>query len=367
MKVTFPHMGNLFVTVRAVLEGLGLEVVVPPPITKRTLSLGTKHAPEFACLPLKINLGNYMEAAEMGADTIVMAGGVGPCRFGYYAQIQKEILRDLGYNMNMVVLEPPDAHLGQVLEQVRSISRQGLRHWVKGIRLAWHKTCTLDLVERKVQRIRPREITPGTADRVFNQAISQVDAANTLHQVVKIKERVLQELDRVPVDLSRPVLKIAVVGEIYTILEPFANLNIEKHLGRMGAEVTRSIYLSQWINDHLLGGLLPVKGCKKAKKLAKPYLNHFVGGHGRETVGGVVEYALNGYDGVIQVAPLTCMPEIVAQSIIPKISRELDIPTMTLYVDEQSGEAGLVTRLEAFIDMIFRHKTIMEARTWTGI
>ena len=30
----------------------------------------------------------------MGADTILMAGGCGPCRFGYYSQLHREILRD---------------------------------------------------------------------------------------------------------------------------------------------------------------------------------------------------------------------------------------------------------------------------------
>jgi predicted nucleotide-binding protein (sugar kinase/HSP70/actin superfamily) len=74
-------MGFLNVTAKALFESFGLEVVVPPPCTKKTLSLGTKHAPEFACLPLKINIGNYIEAIEMGADTIIMGGGVGPCRF----------------------------------------------------------------------------------------------------------------------------------------------------------------------------------------------------------------------------------------------------------------------------------------------
>ena len=78
MLVTFPHMGNAYIAMKSVLEDLGVEVLVPPPCTKRTLELGTKHAPELACLPLKLNIGNYIEALEMGAEVIVMAGGVGP-------------------------------------------------------------------------------------------------------------------------------------------------------------------------------------------------------------------------------------------------------------------------------------------------
>jgi len=50
--------------------------------------------------------------------------------------------------------------------------------------------------------------------------------------------------------------------------------------------------------------------------------------------------------------PFTCMPEIVAKNILPKVSNDMDIPVLSLAFDEQSGEAGIVTRLEAFIDLL---------------
>jgi len=78
LKITFPHMGNSHIAIKALLTGLKLEVILPPPITKRTLELGVKYSPEFACLPLKINVGNFIEALEQGADTVLMAGGWDP-------------------------------------------------------------------------------------------------------------------------------------------------------------------------------------------------------------------------------------------------------------------------------------------------
>jgi predicted nucleotide-binding protein (sugar kinase/HSP70/actin superfamily) len=51
-----------------------------------------------------------------------------------------------------------------------------------------------------------------------------------------------------------------------------------------------------------------------------------------------------------------CMPEIVAKAILPAISNDKDFPIMTLVVDEMTGEAGYVTRIEAFIDMLERRK-----------
>jgi len=86
----------------ALFEALGIDVVLPPPPTKRTMSLGSLYSPEFACLPLKVNIGNYLEALEKGADTIVMVGGIGPCRLGLYGEIQRQILEGLRCDFKMI-------------------------------------------------------------------------------------------------------------------------------------------------------------------------------------------------------------------------------------------------------------------------
>jgi predicted nucleotide-binding protein (sugar kinase/HSP70/actin superfamily) len=100
-KVTFPHMGSYHVVFEYLArKTLDFEVLVPPPITKKTLELGAKYSPEFVCIPFKYNLGNYIEALELGADIILQAGG--GCRFGYYGEIQEQILKDLGYNFEFI-------------------------------------------------------------------------------------------------------------------------------------------------------------------------------------------------------------------------------------------------------------------------
>jgi predicted nucleotide-binding protein (sugar kinase/HSP70/actin superfamily) len=50
------------------------------------------------------------------------------------------------------------------------------------------------------------------------------------------------------------------------------------------------------------------------------------------------------------------MPEIVAQNILPKVSKQEDIPVLELVLDEQTGKAGNITRIEAFIDLVKRRK-----------
>ena len=60
---------------------------------------------------------------------------------------------------------------------------------------------------------------------------------------------------------------------------------------------------------------------------AAPYLPELVGGHGRDTIGNTILYAKRGFDGIIQLAPFTCIPEIVSRTILPRVSRDYDIPS----------------------------------------
>ena len=67
-------------------------------------------------------------------------------------------------------------------------------------------------------------------------------------------------------------------------------------------------------------------------------------------------YAKHGFDGVVQLAPFACIPEIVAKGILPTISQEYGIPVLTIFIDEQTGKAGVQTRLEAFVDLLQRRR-----------
>lgn len=333
--------------------------MVPPRPTQRTLSLGVRYSPEFACFPLKLNLGNFIEAYEMGADTILMAGGVGPCRFGYYAQVQREILKDLGYKLDLIVLEPPRGHMDDLLNQIKQLKVKA--SWVDVIRasrLAWKKLKAVENIERAAQKSRPRAAVPAQVNKLQRSALFAVDEASDARSVDEIVSEYKRDLltlvkrrDEVRTGKEAPV-RVGIVGEIYMVLEPFANQNLEEILGGLGAEVDRSIFLSDWAFHHIFLDALRIKKGGSVKEAARPYLRHFVGGEGLESVGNTVLYARKGFDGVIQVMPFTCMPEIVAQSILVKVSKDLDIPVLHLTLDEHSGEAGLQTRLEAFVDLL---------------
>ena len=106
MKVTFPHLGSMHIFCKAIAETAGIPFIVPPETSRRTLTLGVLHSNECICLPFKIILGNFIEALEKGADTIVMVGSGPPCRLGLYDLVQKVILEDLGFHYRWLTIPP---------------------------------------------------------------------------------------------------------------------------------------------------------------------------------------------------------------------------------------------------------------------
>ncbi|HEY3313741.1 MAG TPA: CoA protein activase [Bacillota bacterium] len=346
-------MGPYSPAFRHLFSRLGWEVVVPDRPTQDTLSLGFKNAPEFFCVPFKITLGTYIEALEQGAEVLVTTGGVGPCRAGHYAQVQADILRRKGYAFDLVVLEPIARDPLGLLRNVRRLNRNraSIPRIVRLVRQVLKKIAAIDQFGAELRRLRPRELRRGSAEAAYDGAIKTLDAAETLEDIEAARRRGLEAFQAVARDPERPVLRIGLVGEIYVVLEPASNLDIEKMLGEMGAEVQPSITLSGWTAENVV-----TEVGNRAKEAAGPYLGAAIGGHGQESVGNAVLFAKRGFDGLVQLAPFTCIPEIVARGILPAVSRDLDLPVLSFFLDEQTGEAGVRTRCEAFVDMLWQRR-----------
>ncbi len=357
MKITFPHMGNQYIASKALLNDLGKEVIVPPRCSKRTLELGTKYSPETICLPLKINIGNYIESIEKGADTILITGSCGPCRFGYYHVIEKQILKDMGYDVNIIPLDPPDGSLKKYTREVlNKISIVDTYRIVKSLIKAKKVLKKCDELTDICNYKRARGKNSLLVDDYMNKFHNEISNTSGVKNITRLIDNTKHKIEKIEEYEHRDTLKVGIIGEIYTIIEPFVNLEIERKLGHMGVEVKRSITPTSWIEHHLGLGQIGMSDERKKWKAAKPYLSTLVGGHGRETVGSAVIYAEEGVDGIIQIFPLNCMPEIVAESILPSIQRDYDIPILSLIVDEMTGEAGYLTRLEAFVDLLKKRK-----------
>lgn len=358
--VTFPHMGSVTIALRALFGRLEIPMVMAPPVSEETISLGVRHSPECACLPLKINVGNYLEAARLGAEAVVMIGGIGPCRLGYYAEVQREILRGLGVDLEMVVLEPPARGWRQLARQVGRLT--GGRSWrdISGaLWLAWHKMRWLDDLEALAGHLRPRECRRGLVSAALADGHRWLDEASTLPAIEEAGRAGRAALGAVEARVGFEPVRVAIVGEIFTVVEHSVNGACAEALGHLGAEVEQTVWPSEWVRNNLPLGPWRARGPGSEdhyRDLAVPYINHSVGGEGQPNVGRAVEAARRGFDGVVHLAPLTCMPEIVARVALDEVARDYGIPILTFWLDEHSSPTGLRTRLEAFVDLLERRR-----------
>lgn len=366
IKVTFPHMGTVYIVLASLVRSLGGEVVIPPYTSKKTLSIGTQHSPEAVCLPYKLLLGNYIEAIENGAEALFMIKSPGICRLGEYGKGIANAIEDLGYKVNVVNVDFYKGKFFEVAEKLKLVTGNG--NWfdiIRAIYLAMKKVIVLDDMETLLAYYRAREVVHGTAERVFERSIRKVDESTNGRQLKKAFKQAVKEFEEVEIDENREILKVDLTGEIFMVLDPFSNQNLERELGRLGVETHRNLALSDWIKTAMVPGFLR-KGethLERAWKFANPFLKRDIGGDALESVGDVA-YAAEGHaDGIIHISPFTCMPEIMAQNIFPSIRKDSDLPVLSLVMDEQTGRAGYVTRLEAFVDLIARRKRLREMET----
>lgn len=351
MKVTYPQMGNVNILIEDLLGRLDVDFLTPPPSSLNTIRLGVRHAPELACFPLKVTLGNFIEGLEAGADTCIMVGGVGPCRFGYYAETQRRILHQLGYKVPMIILEPPLAQPVKFYKSFKQAApKKSLLDLYRALKVSWKKARFIEMIDKVALQIRCFENKKGQTTKARRKAVSLLSNAFLEKEIEDAYREAVSIMKSIPVkEYKAP--KIGIVGEFFILLEPFVNFNCEEILGNMGFYLEKAVYLTDWLSP-TKKALIAGHSLESVNEAAMPYLSHFVGGDGRQTIGHTIIYAKEGFDGILHLFPFTCMPELIAKSILPRISNDLDIPVLSIVFDEQTGKAGLLTRLEAFADLI---------------
>lgn len=134
------------------------------------------------------------------------------------------------------------------------------------------------------------------------------------------------------------ILNIMVIGHAYNLYDSYINLEMIKKLRDANVNaITVDMIDSKTINE-------------KTSLLNKRMFWNF----GRRAMGSAL-HALDrsDIDGIIYVMSFGCgVDSFVSDLIEKRIRRKSDLPFIMLTIDEHSGEAGMNTRLEAFIDMI---------------
>lgn len=359
MKITIPHMGNVYIAAKILFDSLGVEYVIPPLNNREALFLGSKYSPEEICLPFKLMIGNYLAGILQGADTVLLVSSCGPCRFGEYSELQVKILRQLGHEVEFIVLDPVK-NLGareffNRMRRVGSSSPKRASQKLHALHNAYIAMRLLDEIEREAHWRAGFEQNPGECKKLLKQCRETVFQCNHPEKAVELLRRFCADMKKLKLNPDKKPLRIAIIGEIYTVIEPFTNLYIEDVLMDMGISSSRHLTPSWWVEDMLLKMIR--MNSRDLLSAAREYLPLNIGGHARECIGEAVLAARDGMDGAIQIFPMGCMPEIVSKAILPTLSRDKKLPVLTLVVDEMTGEAGYMTRIEAFTDLLERRRS----------
>ncbi len=351
-------MGNIDVPLETLLTELGAEIVPAPPLTDDVVALGKEIAPEFICYPMVTVLGQIRAHAARGVRKIAMVQGKGRCRLGWYAQVMQEILAQNGYRVSVSAIDSPFPLRTRGKAAVESVSalvggKIDAGRVLRSMELAFGKLEFIDAAARLLRQLRAYEEKRGSGEVFFERLLKEMAEAHSLLNIIKAYRKYAVQIRCLPTADTDP-LHISLIGEIYVVNEPYVNKNVEKVLGSLERRVWvhRKLDLSGWVNYHLFKTPGAVIDYKTVTAMAEPYLPANVGGHGQESVGEAVLAKKHGYDGVLHLFPFTCMPEIIAQNILVKVSNDLDLPVLSLMISEQTGVAGLATRLEAFCDLL---------------
>ncbi|ATW24083.1 acyl-CoA dehydratase activase-related protein [Candidatus Formimonas warabiya] len=283
---------------------LGFDIKVSPDTNKKIMQMGITSAVDEACLPVKVFYGHVLELADQ-VDYLFLPRMVSVARKEYMCPKLlglPDMLR--AYCVNpppfidvTVNLRNKDGHIDQVIKDICTIIQvpvpQGKRAWEKA---------------EAAQKRYEEYLHAGHLPSGFCCLVGGYP--------------------------------IAVLGHGYNVYDSYINLGLIQKLRDLGADVHTKEMVAPEIVDRF------------AQKLPKKMFWTF----GKQLVGSGLYYlSAPEIKGIIFLASFGCGPDSMVGELLERwATRAKKKPFMFLTIDEHSGEAGMVTRLEAFMDMIKR-------------
>jgi len=322
MKVGIPR-GLLFYHYypmwKVFLEGIGVEVVASPPTSKEILDLGTRSSHDDVCLPVKIFFGHTVYLADRKTDFLFIPRVVAVEKEAYTCpkllglpDVVRTTLEDI----------PP------IIDATVNVKRKDKSPFKAALEVGRWLGASFRRIKSAYEEARE---SLWSYRKLMLRGLTPDEAIDVLF---KGKQAEKKE--------AKGNIKIGVIGHPYNVYDRFSTLDMLGELRKLGADVvTEEMIRAEDIEYH--AQFLP-------KRLFWSYERDIVGAayyliHKRAT------------DGIIHVVSFECGPDsLITELIQSEARRNGNFPTMVLTLDEHTGEAGLQTRLEAFVDMLGRRK-----------
>ncbi len=344
--ISFPHLGNYYLPISLLLKKLtNLEVIPAPPITKKTLELGVKNAPDSVCIPFKYNLGNFIESLDNGANILFTAGG--GCRYRYYAEVTETILKDLGYEFEFYKLITKDRiRIKEVYNLFKKLNKKlTFPKFMHSVIYTLFFIFYMDKIDIIIRKNIGFEKKRNTHLNLQKRMFKSFEKTNSITKLTYLYFKYKHLFKKIKLNKPKKHLKVGVIGELYTSMEPYSNYFLETYLAKENIEIKRYTNLSYllwqkiFMKHHML-------------RVAKKYCKYTLGADGLDNVYRSIKLSKKKYDGIIHIKPFGCTPEIGAIPIIQKVCEDNNIPIIFFSYDAETSTEGIETRLEAFKDLL---------------
>jgi predicted nucleotide-binding protein (sugar kinase/HSP70/actin superfamily) len=366
----------------AAFRSHGFDARTLPEENKESFELGRSLTRGSECLPCALTIGTFLKTLKKqprgGRHAFFMPSSKGPCRFGQYTVLHRQILEREGVGDEVALLAPASNNAYQ------GLSSDMRRSLFKAIACA-------DILLKAQCKVRPYEVNAGETDRAVGEALAIVSQAlETKGDIVQAVAQAVGKIAAVPTAGPRKPL-VGIVGEIYVRNNIYANEDVIGAIETFGGEawmlpITDWILYSSSLENfkeefpstifsldkadtyitytwmkHWEQKLMKAAGpfladrheppFQECLENAVPYIPFYIGGEGKLSVGRAIKFAQQGAALVVNCAPFGCMPETMATAIFSRLSADVGIPVVSLFYD---GSGGQNRRLEVFLKNAIR-------------
>jgi predicted nucleotide-binding protein (sugar kinase/HSP70/actin superfamily) len=279
-------------------DALGVETVISPPTTRSIIDRGCALSIDETCLSVKIMIGHVAWLAEE-CDAILCPR---------YASVRRD--------------EQECSKLWGVYD-IAANSVPGIQlvdYSVDAGKQTHGRTTEAGELYRLARRL---GATPAAAAKATARAVRADRRAHDRH---------VRETERVRATRS-PHPRVLIAAHSYNLHDEAIGLPIVRALESHGCQVVDSDGVAR----------------ETATKLAKKVSPTLYWTNSLQLL-GAVEHWREHVDGIVFIVTFPCGPDSLVTELATRKFK--DVPIMTLVVDEHSGETGLQTRLESFVDIL---------------
>jgi len=300
---------------------LGFKIILSDRTTKQTMSEGSALVVTETCLPIKIYLGHILNLIKKGVKDIFVPSlqSIAP---KVYNCSKIRGLPDLVRNVvkgDYRIIEP-------TLD--KSAKNQGLYEF-------------LAEAVRPFGEFTKEQIKDASKQgwKVYNNFHLMVRSGISYKQALK---NALEGKICIEDSVEEPApINVALIAHGYNIYDERACMKVFDKLEKMGVKVYTALQLT---SEQMTEGIASIGQNK-------------YWANSEEMIGAAGHYMKNNsIDGIVTINAFGCGPDSLMVESIMRKAKEAGKPMLSLTIDEHTGEAGFITRLEAFIDMLFRKK-----------